>query len=84
MAVLIVSRFLWLRRFSLRCLNVSRFNAYGVSMAAPFLVSLPNARLKVSGFQVSMVGVISIVETLRATSEAFLMWIEYIMHCELM
>jgi len=39
-----------------------------VSMAAPFLVSLPNARLKVSGFQVSMVGVISIVETLRATS----------------
>ena len=37
-------------------------------MATPFLVSLPNARLKVSGFQVSMVGVISIVETLRATS----------------
>ena len=41
---------------------------FHVSVAAPFLVSLPNARLKVSGFQVSMVGVISIVETLRATS----------------
>jgi len=37
-------------------------------MASPFLVSLPNASLKVSGFQVSMVGVISIVEMLRATS----------------
>ena len=41
-----------------------------VSVASPFLVSLPNARLKVSGFQVTMVGVNSIVETLRATSRS--------------
>ena len=43
---------------------------FHVSVASLFLVSLPNARLKVSGFQASMVGVISIVETLHATSRS--------------